>query len=935
MPATQALLERDDELATIERVLAAAASGEGGLLTIEGEAGAGKSALLDAAAERGAGMTVLRARGGEFERDFPYGVVRQLFEPLLADPARRDELLGVSAAVAPVFDPAAAPAAGGDPFAIQHGLYGVVLALAETAPLLILVDDAQWADPASLRVLAYLGRRIDGQSAALVAAVRCGEPGGHEPMLDELRRETGALALSPAPLSPAAATVLLARMTDAEPEDGLAAACCEATAGNPFLMVELLRALDSEQDGKAVAAPRLAEVAARGMSRTVLTRLARLGDEAVAVARAVAVLEPHAEGRRIATLSGLGREAVAAACEGLVVANLLTDTAPVGFVHPLIRAAVLDELPRPRLAADHAEAARLLSEDGAAADAVAAHLLLGEARADPWAFAQLRAAATEARGRGAAEAAVTYLRRALREPPPPAERAAVSRELGVSLLLADEPEGIEVLTAVRAGLDDPVAKAEIAAELSVSLAFRRPGGEGVAMLEESLAEVRGISPSLALFLRGHLLIQLISGMERIPASLHLEPDAWPTGDSVESRVVMRLMAFLFAIGYGSAEQTEEIVERINPDIALYAVDVEVGLPAHYVYMAQALIDQGQLVGPYFEAAFEASERRGTLTGLMAGYGARACCRFVDGELGAAESDAELALRLIEQTGLQVQIVAWAGLLLKVHVAKGDLAAAVKLLDRIGSGRDPGPGIPGAVLLIARGEVRLARGLPAEARHDFLAAAERLRWLPYPNPELLGWRLGLAEAEEALGNHGKAVLLAEQAVRLAREVGGRRGVGIALRGLGSLTPGEEGIELLREAATLLGQTRARLQYAVALADLGAALRRANRRGEAREPLREALDLAARCGARALEVHARVELEATGARPRRAVLTGVESLTPSELRAARMAAGGMTNREIAQSLFVTAKTVETHLRHVYQKLDVAKRTDLAGALGEGEA
>jgi DNA-binding CsgD family transcriptional regulator len=125
----------------------------------------------------------------------------------------------------------------------------------------------------------------------------------------------------------------------------------------------------------------------------------------------------------------------------------------------------------------------------------------------------------------------------------------------------------------------------------------------------------------------------------------------------------------------------------------------------------------------------------------------------------------------------------------------------------------------------------------------------------------------------------------------------------------------------------------LRYAESLASYGAALRRANRRKEARVPLREALQLAHQCGAAPLEERARAELAATGARPRKAVLSGVESLTPSELRVARLAADGMTNREVARQLFVTAKTVETHLRHVYQKLDVARRTELAGVLGRG--
>ena len=135
--------------------------------------------------------------------------------------------------------------------------------------------------------------------------------------------------------------------------------------------------------------------------------------------------------------------------------------------------------------------------------------------------------------------------------------------------------------------------------------------------------------------------------------------------------------------------------------------------------------------------------------------------------------------------------------------------------------------------------------------------------------------------------------------------------------------------------VLAGTRTRLQHVYALAYLDAAFRRANHRKEAREPLREALDLAHRCGADPLEERVRTELAATGARPRKAVLLGVESLTPSELRVARMAAEGMTNREIAQSLTVAPKTVETHLRHVYQKLEIERRTGLAAALSEAHS
>lgn len=932
MPAMSALLERGEELAAIERALASAGSGEGGLITIEGEAGAGKTALLDVAGQRGEGMQMraLRARGGEFERDFAYGVVRQLFEPPLAESAGGELLCGHAAAAAQIFEPITAPGSAADPLAVQHGLHHLCLALADARPLLMLVDDAQWADLASLQALAYLGRRIAGTHSALILTVRTGEPGGHEALLDELRREPLAVTVEPSPLSAAATATLVAEETGSEPAEGFAVACREATAGNPFLLVELLRALDSERIGADRYDPaRLSEVAAAGVSSMILIRLARLGEDAVAVARAVAVLEPHAEARRIAALCDLSLDSVARACEALVVARLFFDARPPGFVHPLVRAAVLSELPATRLAADHTRIARLLAEDDADADAVAAHLLLAEPSGDEWAVAELRGAAAAALGRGAPAAAVSYLRRALREPPLKADRRAVSRELGLALIRDDDPEGVEVLRAVRAAETDPIQRAVLAAELATSLALRRPGEEGFAMLEESLREIPDRHSGIGLLLRGHQMTQVLNGMERIPRGLDPGPGGWPDGGTMEGRFLLRALAYLYAIGFGEMGKAGELLERTGC-LRHCESDMRAGLPTNASSATMILIDRGDLTTAFFENAVEIAEQLGSITALAAANGVQAWCLLGDGDLGGAWTSAEVAVRLTEPTGLDASLAAWLACALRILVAQGEDTTAEELLDRIWRGREAGPGIPGALLLIGRGELRLERGLHAEARHDFLAAGERVRWLPYANPEALGWRTGLALAEDRLGNRDVALRMAEEALRLAEKAGGERGIGIVLRVLGTLSEGEEAIEILRRAERVLGRTRARSQHAFALVELGSALRRANRRREAREPLREALDLAHRCGAVPLEERARTELKATGARPRKAVLTGVESLTPSELRVARLAAEGKTNAEIAQSLFVTAKTIETHLRHVYQKLDITGRGQLPPGL-----
>jgi DNA-binding CsgD family transcriptional regulator len=204
-----------------------------------------------------------------------------------------------------------------------------------------------------------------------------------------------------------------------------------------------------------------------------------------------------------------------------------------------------------------------------------------------------------------------------------------------------------------------------------------------------------------------------------------------------------------------------------------------------------------------------------------------------------------------------------------------------------------------------------------------------------NPAFLPWRSQAALALHRLGRRGQALQLAQEELELARRWGAPRAVGIALRALGLVHGGSAGQALLREAITVLEGSGASLEHARVLVDLGAALRRSNRRAEARAPLRQGLELAYRAGAAGLVRQAQEELAAMGARPRKLLLTGAESLTPSERRVARMAAQGMSNKELAQALFVTVKAVEVHLSSVYRKLQISSRAQLAQALaGAGD-
>ncbi len=229
----------------------------------------------------------------------------------------------------------------------------------------------------------------------------------------------------------------------------------------------------------------------------------------------------------------------------------------------------------------------------------------------------------------------------------------------------------------------------------------------------------------------------------------------------------------------------------------------------------------------------------------------------------------------------------------------------------------------------RGRIRLARAELDDAAADLLELGRRCESWTMLNPAAYAWRSHAALALRG-GDPERARELADEEIELARGFGAAGAIGIALRAGGLVRGGADGIELLEEAAATLAPSPLRLAHARTLFDLGAAQRRAGHREAARERLAEGLDGAVACGAKALAEQARAELALAGARPRRDRITGRDALTPSELRVARIAAAGRSNREIAEQLWVTQKTVETHLGHAYRKLGIKTRAELEGAL-----
>jgi DNA-binding CsgD family transcriptional regulator len=311
---------------------------------------------------------------------------------------------------------------------------------------------------------------------------------------------------------------------------------------------------------------------------------------------------------------------------------------------------------------------------------------------------------------------------------------------------------------------------------------------------------------------------------------------------------------------------------------------------------------------------------------MASYH-RAIARYHRGELADALADLDQAL-VSSREGWTAGDAWTGGLRVHIHLERGDLAAARAALTMTTSAPPGSMDLP--IALFARARLTLAEGRPDLALADAEAAGRILGTsFGIDHPGFVPWQRTAALAARALGQPGRAQALAGQLLDLARWSGTARALGLALRTQAAVAD-EQRLSLLTEATEALQQSPSALERAHALVELGAARRRAGQRSAAQPPLREGLQLADRMGAVPLIQAARHELHATGARPRRAAHTGAAALTPTERRVAELAAEGLTNPEIAQALFVTSKTIQTHLASAYRKLGITSRRDLPATL-----
>ncbi|RFU22362.1 helix-turn-helix transcriptional regulator [Geodermatophilus marinus] len=932
--AAEPLLERSAELGAVTAVLAAAAAGRGGALVIEGPAGIGKTSLLDATRVRAEelGFRVLLARASPLEREYGFGVVRDLLEPVLraAGPEERAVLLDGAAALAGrVLEPV--ETAPSPTFAALHGIYWLLAGLAERRALLVAVDDGHWADVPSLRALHHVAHRIADLPVLLLVTRRPGEPGGEAgELLDALAADVAATLVRPAPLSAAATATVVARVFGGPVAPAFAAACHEVCAGNPLLLGTLARSL--RQAGVAPDEASTGAVHDRApaiVAAFVLPRLRHLPRPAGAVARALSVLGPGAELRHLAAVAGLAPAVVTEAIDRLAAAELVVPGPPPAFPHPLLGQVVAERMPAAERHAAHRTAAAELAADGAPAQAVAAHLLAIPPLRDDWVVERLRDAARDALAQGAPRSAVSHLTRALAEPPSPDVRPAVLFELGAAETHLGPAAGLDRLQAALRVTTGATDRARVALRLARGLETAWELPRALAVLQRAVAETDAapdVDPEVRLLLEAEYVGLARSRPETRADALgrlaRLLPEAGP--DSVAGCILLASSAAELVQEPGRAA---EAVARARAALLGIGRTADGSFVTGVLYLAAPVLAAAGEIDAAFRAADAAvteARARGALVELGAALGSRAEMGRRLGALLDAESDVRLSQDLAREAGVGAPEPLLLGSLLPVLVECGRTAAAQQELDRLGR---PGPSAH-VNLLAALGRLRLAQGRPAEALEALLAAGARLATRGWRHPGLLPWQTDAALAAHALGRHDQAGELAGEALRTARRHGADVALGIALRTTAQLAGDPAG---LAEAAQVLAATPARLEHARALVELGAALRRSNRRADARGPLRQGQDLAARCGAGALVAQAGEELAATGARPRTVRCTGPEALSVSERRVARLAAEGLANRDIAQALFVTVKTVEVHLSACYRKLGITSRAELPGVLG----
>ncbi|MFJ8233352.1 AAA family ATPase [Streptomyces sp. NPDC094448] len=933
--ASTIVFGRDSEIHTLSIRAAAARAGRSGVVILAGPLGMGKSSLIraflhesvprgSAAADSGTrGMTVLHGTSGTGTATAPYDGVRALLRPLglTGESAPRHPLLYGTARPAL---PALLPGPDHRPFTfdtdypVLQGLYSLITRLAARRPVLLALDDAHLTDEHTLRWFDFLLRRADGLPLLLVLA-RSTETGPADGAWSGFAAHPSCTTVPLNPLNPAAVAEMVRHAFGRPVAPSFAARVADACGGNPGqvsrLLTELRRAgVRPDREGARQAAER----GRRLLVLSLRTLFERNPGWVESVATAIAVLGEDLPDH-VAALAGVSAVQMADAVRILRQAEVLTP-GRTDFAGGEIRAAVLEPLGPGDLAQLHARAALLLSDAGRPAEEVAGHLLAVPGALRPWMASLLRDAAASAEGRGARGTAVRCLRRVLEAVP---EDHALRLRLAGLIAHTDPDAAVDLLRDTLDHTPDLRTRAVAAVQYTTTCLA---AGRGVPQdhgLAEILAELRtgtglrDLAPALesALLLLGRADRTATGAAPRATAR---PPEPLPAPmDAVRALVT--------AFYEGSREASDTYARRV-----LDAPGPRTSWPVLASCTVLALADEtteALTTLNHAVAEAEAGEPGTGRTRALA-HSARALVLYGTGAITESMADARAALDAAGRTTAHLTLPR---LVLAAALSdRGEAALAQNLVGMISPASPVGPVIDQQLSLMVRARARRALGDHERALHLLLAAGRAQRETGLANPVFAPWWAEACHTLAALRRPREAHAHAEYGDELAKRWGTARALGIAALARGVITPGRPGIELLTEAAGILAASPARVEHTRAAYELGRRLLADGDQAAARPHLRFAADLAHACGALSLAHRARRLLIAAGGRMPELTGAREDLLTGAERKVVGLVLDGAGNREIAQSLCVELRTVETHLTSVYRKLGVSRRTALATTL-----
>ncbi len=910
------LLDRDTERTAIERAVEQLAAGQSGLIVIEGNAGTGKTSLLNrvVASGRRHGTQVLIASGSQGEREMLLGLGGQLFD-LSAGPDPAIAQLG--------------PQWPGNVLAETFiSLHRRIAQLATAGPLVIAVDDLHLVDDLSLRWLGYLSRRLADLPAILAITIPTGEirSGTRLNLMADLRNSLDALTLRPAPLNAADVTTALGTQLPGPVPEAFGAVCHTMTGGNPLLVNELCQLLSQENiDPASADLDDLRRIGPPSIAQYVLSRAQRLSPTAPPVARAIAVLG-SADPALIAAMCTIDEEAATDIIAGLSQLGIVRSTPPISFVHPVVRNALRENMRSAERQRYHRKAAELLANRGGAAAEVAQHLLATTPTMDPATVEVLCRIAVELISQGEHALGADCLERAMQGSMSPTHRGRLALTLGATLAAYDPQGAIAHLRHASSVVKQPDQINVAHRALGHTLASNGQLLEAIDVFADGAEQLERVRPDLAAQSReSRLLLSLLHADTVGSASETIVAD---TAASVGSLPLTRFLHPVAAATRNCWSGLDRTGTVRQLQRALTDGTLPTTCPMEYTAALLPLIhaDRLDLADRHLEL----------LTGEDNSYAAeaatlRSIVALVKGDVRVAVDQARQAVGVVTAGGGVPLFTDQHAALVAGLIELGEQDEAATIIGRTGLVHEIPLQWRYNDLLEVRGRLRVLGGELHAGLADLMECGRRLQLWGADNPAVNGWRCTAALALYRIGDREKAVRLADEQLSAAQAWGSYRALGQSLRtrALVDDDPGAR-IDRLAESVAQLRNSPAALDLGRSLVDLGSAMTARSTPRPARELLREGLDIAQRSGATQLAAHAHRELVNSGARPRRRAQSGRDALTSAELRTATLAASGSTNRQIAQTLFVTQRTIELHLTNAYRKLQVRNRAELGRVL-----